>query len=217
MLSDDLIGRVALEPLRARVPVNNDPARVQHVDGVIDDAFDEDTEATLAFQQRIPCCDAFCDIAGNLGEAYEIAVLVHDLVEYCIAPETTAVLAYAPSLGLVPTSPARSLKDRPWDTFFLVLGREETREMLADDFRRRVALDLLGASVPACNEPLGVEHVDGVIRDSVKEQLKLVSVQETLRAVGGQWHPRISGSPGVLDEACYVVNDPYTSKVRPWA
>jgi hypothetical protein len=61
-------------------------------------------------------------------------------MEYRIAPETTAALAYAPSLGLVPTSPARGLEDRLWDTFFLVLAREETREMLADDFRRRVAL-----------------------------------------------------------------------------
>ena len=107
-MPDDLIGRVALEPLRARVPIHNDPARVQHVDRVVNDAFDKDAETTLTFQQRIPCRDAFRDVARDLREAYELAVLVADLMQNCVAEEAGAVFPHAPALGLMPTMRACS-------------------------------------------------------------------------------------------------------------
>src|SRR6267142_4803153 len=38
VLADDLVGGVTLDALRARIPVGDDAARVEHVDGVIDEA-----------------------------------------------------------------------------------------------------------------------------------------------------------------------------------
>jgi hypothetical protein len=48
MLADDLVARVALDLLRAAVPADHHAARVEHEDGIVDHAFDEQAEALLA-------------------------------------------------------------------------------------------------------------------------------------------------------------------------
>ena len=47
MFADDLIGSIALEALGTRVPAAYPPFQVEHVDRVIGDALDEQTEALL--------------------------------------------------------------------------------------------------------------------------------------------------------------------------
>ena len=52
MLPDDLVRRVALESLRTSIPARHSAGWIQHVDGVIDDAFDQQPETLLALCER---------------------------------------------------------------------------------------------------------------------------------------------------------------------
>ena len=48
-MADNLGGRVALDALRAPIPVYNAPIEVEHVDGVVNDRIDQKAETLLAF------------------------------------------------------------------------------------------------------------------------------------------------------------------------
>src|SRR6185295_1553135 len=52
MLSDDLVGGVALDPLGAGVPGSDVSPGVEHEDGVVPDALDHEAEALLAHAER---------------------------------------------------------------------------------------------------------------------------------------------------------------------
>src|SRR5215813_8618775 len=101
MLADDLVGRIALEPFRPRIPVRNNAARVEHVDCIVDHAFDEHAGAPLAFAQRRLGLHTLCDVARNLAETDQIALFVLYSLQYGVAPKAAAVLADSPALGLV--------------------------------------------------------------------------------------------------------------------
>src|SRR5262245_777662 len=47
MLTDDLVGGIALDALRARVPVADDAVGIEHEHGVVADALDQQLEPTL--------------------------------------------------------------------------------------------------------------------------------------------------------------------------
>ena len=47
MLAEYLVGRIALEALRARIPAGDMPAVVEQVDGVVLDRLDEQLEAAV--------------------------------------------------------------------------------------------------------------------------------------------------------------------------
>jgi hypothetical protein len=55
-----------------------------------------------------------------------------------------------------------------------LLRRVEHREMLADDLVRAVALDALGARVPAHHPAGGVQQEDGVLGDALDQQAELL-------------------------------------------
>src|SRR5690606_19608401 len=114
------------------------------------------------------------DVAGDLGEADDLAQVVVDGVDADMRPEAAAILAHPPGFLLDP--PGRSgnveglfgLARRP------ILGGMEAREMFTDDLVGSVALDPLCAQVPAADAPLTIEHVDGVVRDPLNQQAKLL-------------------------------------------
>ncbi|WP_292374440.1 hypothetical protein [Mesorhizobium sp.] len=62
--------------------------------------------------------------------------------------------------------------------------------MLAQDFRRGVALDLLGPRIPTRDEAIGVEAVDRIVSNGVDEKLEAMAVGKMLRIGCGQWHCR---------------------------
>ncbi|MET3590753.1 MULTISPECIES: hypothetical protein [Mesorhizobium] len=62
--------------------------------------------------------------------------------------------------------------------------------MLAEDFGRGVALDLLGARIPTCDVAVGVEGVDRIVSNGVDEKLEAMAVGKMLRVGCGQWHCR---------------------------
>ena len=53
MLADDFVGRIALDPLRAGIPVGHDAVRIEHVDGVVDHPLDQQPKAALAIDKRV--------------------------------------------------------------------------------------------------------------------------------------------------------------------
>ena len=62
-LPDDVGAPVALDPLCARVPARNDIVRVEHIDGVIVDAFDEQPELALVVDEAAFGFAQACGIA----------------------------------------------------------------------------------------------------------------------------------------------------------
>jgi hypothetical protein len=89
---------VALDALAPEFQLVTSPRR-QHVDRVVGHALHQQAEALLA-RAACPAPAALGDVAGDLGEADQLAVLVADRVDHHAGPEAGAVLAHAPALGL---------------------------------------------------------------------------------------------------------------------
>ena len=51
VVSDNLLSRIALCPLGAGIPVHDVPLRIQHIDGVVRHAFDQQPEPLLGVLQ----------------------------------------------------------------------------------------------------------------------------------------------------------------------
>ncbi len=109
------------------------------------------------------------DVAGDLGKADEIAVLV-DRIDDDARPEERAVLADAPAFLFVAALFARDAECTGRFAVGAVRLCVEAREMLAEDLLGRIAFDALAADVPARDDAGGVEHVKGVVRDSFNQQ-----------------------------------------------
>src|SRR6185503_13600046 len=75
------------------------PLRVEHEDRVIGDALDEDPEAPLGLEQRVLRLALLGHVAGDLGEADQLALAVVDAVDDDARPEARTVLAHAPALA----------------------------------------------------------------------------------------------------------------------
>src|SRR5690606_23781395 len=98
--ADDLLGAVALDALRARIPVGDAPGRIEHEDRIVGDALDQQAEVALAGPQGLLGLLALGHVAADLDVADEGAVVVADRVERGQHPEAAAVLAHAPALVL---------------------------------------------------------------------------------------------------------------------
>ncbi len=99
---------------------------------------------------------ALGDVAGHLGEAGQGSGIVADRVDDHMRPEPRPVLADPPSFLLESPDPRRrSPRLTAGSAGRPVLIRVEAGEMLADDLRRRVALDALGPGIPTADPALG--------------------------------------------------------------
>src|SRR5207247_423743 len=99
-LADDLLGLVADDALRARVPARHATAGIEHEDGVILDAFEEQAKALLALAQPLLLRAALAQVARDLGEAAMDSLAVPQRRDHHARPEARAVLAQAPALVL---------------------------------------------------------------------------------------------------------------------
>ena len=162
--ADDLLGLIALDALRPEIPADDVAFGIEHVDGVIGNALHQQPELLLASPERLFGGSALGEVARNLGKAEQRSRGIADRVDDDIGPEPGAVLADAPALAfelaLAGGGGQRAGRQPPAP---ILLG-VETREVLAEDFLARVALEALGARVPACHDAGGVQHVDGVVR-----------------------------------------------------
>src|SRR6185312_4244705 len=149
VVPDDLLGGVALDALRARVPVGDDAVRNEHEDGVVDHPPDQQAKAPLAFAQRFLRLHSIGHFARDRDEAGDGPTLVAHSLDHTACPKARAVLAHAPALRLEPAIAPRRREHRLRPGARLIFGREEDGEVAPDNVGRRVALEALGADVPA--------------------------------------------------------------------
>src|SRR6185312_11102881 len=162
----------ALDPLRAGIPVGNFACGGQHADRIVGDALNQQTEPLLAFMQRLLRQLAFGDVAGNLGESDELAFRIANRIDDDAGPEARAVLADAPTLRFELSFLERNLERAFWEIGCLILRRIKTGKMLADDFFCGISLESLGAGIPAGDETLGIQQIDGVVAYAGNQELK---------------------------------------------
>src|SRR5690606_39635637 len=110
VLADDLVGAVALDLLGAMVPAHHPALGVEHEDRVVAHAFHQQAEALLAAAQQLVGLAALGQVAGDLGEAADVAVFVADGGDDDVGPEQRAVRALAPALLPVAALAARHLQ-----------------------------------------------------------------------------------------------------------
>ena len=118
-------------------------------------------------------------VPGDLGEPGETAVLVEASRDHHIGPEAGAVFADPPAELLVGAGTGGFGQLHLGLARLDVLARVERREVPADDLLGSVALDPLGAQVPARDVAVGIETEDGVVAHRPDEVLEL-----RLRAIG---------------------------------
>src|SRR5205085_12295088 len=113
---------------------------------------------------------ALGQVAGQLGEAARVARGIPNRVQDHVGPEGRAVLADAPALDFEAPLCGRRIQVALWHAAFDVASGIEAGEVLADDLFRTVALDPLGAGVPARDAAARVEHDDGAVGDALDHQ-----------------------------------------------
>src|SRR5205823_6216230 len=96
-------------------------------------------------------------VARDLGEADQGPGLVADRIDHDVGPEQAAVLAHAPTFGLVAALLDRGLQRARGQAGGALAVGVEPGEVLADDLLGVVALDARGARVPAGDDAVGIE------------------------------------------------------------
>ena len=170
MAADDFLRQVTLDTLRARIPVGDLAVLVEQIDRVVRHALHQQPELFLACPQRVFGRLALGQVARDLGEADKLARRQIHRIDDHGGPEPRAVLAHAPAFSLELAGPQRLFQRAPRKVGRPVFFRVEPREMLPDDFMGRIALEALGARIPARHHAGGIEHVDGVIVDRLDQQ-----------------------------------------------
>jgi hypothetical protein len=106
-------------------------------------------------------------VARDLGESQQRTRRTSDGIDDDMRPEALAILANPPPLGLelagARGSPERGRRNAALDVLFGI----ESREVPADDFAGGVALEALGAGIPARDIAGSVEHVDRIVGNGI--------------------------------------------------
>ena len=109
------------------------------------------------------------DVTGDLGKADQPAAFV-DRVDDDARPEEAAILADAPAFFFIAALFSRDPQRASGLAVDAVGFGIETGKMLAEDFVRGIPLDALAADVPACDDSVGIEHVERVVGDSLNQK-----------------------------------------------
>src|SRR5665213_2539411 len=91
-----------------------------------------------------------------------------------MSPKTAAVLADTPAFFLEFAFAFRGLQRPLRLTGGAILIGIKLREMPADDFLRKIALDTLRTEIPVGDVALGIEHVNGVVGDALHQEPELL-------------------------------------------
>jgi hypothetical protein len=140
---------VALQPLGSDVPVLDAAIGGECEDRIVLHAVDEQPEVLLALAQRVLGLPALRRVAHHLGEAAVIAVLVDDGGQAQAPPQPGLVLADEPAFVLRMAVERRGPQQPRGCLFFELLGREQSRDVLAHDVVAAVAEDHLARGIPA--------------------------------------------------------------------
>ena len=100
MTTNDLIRFIPFEAPSAWVPTAHMPPAIEHVNGVIRNALNQQPELCFAFAQFGLGGPSLSQVASDLGEADKLALRRADRVYDNMGPELRAVLTHAPALAL---------------------------------------------------------------------------------------------------------------------
>jgi len=139
------------------------------------------------------------DIARDLGEADQLALCIADGIDDDQRPEAGTVLAQPPGLVIETAFVPRGRQSFRGPLREPVLLDIEDREMLAEDFLFRIAVDRFGAGVPAIDIAFRVEHADRVVDDGAYEQFVTCFVR------GSQWSPPCYVTDRATAAPCLIV------------
>lgn len=151
-------------------------AQIEHVDRVVGDALHQQPELFLAAAQRFLRGAALGQVAGNLGKPEQPAGRIADRIDHHIGPEAAAVLAQAEPLGLEPADGRGRVQGTRRQSRGAVFLGIEAGEMLADDLGGCIALEPLGAGIPARDRAGRIEHVDRVVGDRIDQDAITLSL-----------------------------------------
>ena len=112
------------------------------------------------------------DVTRDFCEADQLVALP-DGIDHDAGPEAPTVLAQAPAFCLVLSVLAGSRQALRRQSCFHVFRQIKPRKVQADDLLRRIPLDPLAARVPAADMAFRIQHVDGVVGDTLDEQRQL--------------------------------------------
>ena len=113
------------------------PSRIEHIDRVVGDALDQQAELLLAAAQRLLGLPSLGEIAGDLGEAGQLAGVIADGVDDDMGPEAACRPCAPASLRLRTCLRWRRSAARAGQAGRAVLLGVEAGEVLADDLVRR--------------------------------------------------------------------------------
>ena len=169
ILTQNLIRLIALGALGTHVPARDGPNGVEHVNGVVRYALDQQAKPLLAFAQRFVRRATFGQIARDLCEAQQSPIGITDGVDHDIGPEMGAVLAHAPAFGF--KSPFLLCRRQRGSGYpcGLILGCVEAGKMLADNLVGLIAFEAARAGIPAGNPAIGIQHEDRIIRHALNQ------------------------------------------------
>src|SRR6266516_3201397 len=161
VLTHDLVGAVPLDALRSGVPAGDPPVGVEHENGAVLDALDQELERLFAPMQRVLRFLASRQVAGHLG------------------PEAGAVLPHPPPLIFHPAVPRRDREQPRRLSLCHGLRRVKAREMLPYDLLRPVPLDALRPGIPGGDATRAIQHEDRDVLDALDQ------LSEGLRGFAG--------------------------------
>src|SRR5262245_44249083 len=98
MLTDDLLGSIALDALRACIPREDITICIQHEDGIVAHVLDQQPKAFFALTQAFLVVATVGEIAGHFREPAQRAALVPNRGDDDVGPEHGPVLPYPPAL-----------------------------------------------------------------------------------------------------------------------
>ena len=185
VLPDDLIGPVAFDPFGAVIPGRDVSRGVEHEDGVVLHAVDQQAEHLLAAAQLLLAFAMKGHVAGDLPEPDQNSLFVANRVDDRVRPEARTVLANAPAFVLDPAVLRRVRKLALRLLIFQILRTVEEREVLSHRLLLFVAHDPFGAGIPGTHLANGAEQKHRVIRDITGEKGELLRRAREVGALCG--------------------------------
>ena len=145
------------------------------------------SELLLASPECVGGIFALGQVAGDFRKAHQLARLGADRVNDYVCPEARATFPNSPTFDLESAFALRCFQRALRQSRFLVLFGIEDGEVLSDDFMGLIALESRRPAIPARDNSLRAEHVDGVVAYCLHEQTKASVLAQGLIKAMGLW------------------------------
>jgi hypothetical protein len=136
-------------------------------DRVINHAFDQLTKPRFALQETLFGFAPLGHVTSDFGKTEENTLFIANGINDGKCPEIRPVLADTPALAFKTTFSCGNFQRNLWKATLSILVREKARKMLPDDFACLIALQAMGAGIPADDVAFGVQKIERVVNDSL--------------------------------------------------